>query len=596
MFHNLNENSVETIRQNSQLASNPVEKAVLYRMMRFASHEIQVILVSDGPQRPVKKNRRTTKGHALITEKLNLLERTAKALEIPWWQAPGEAEAECAQIQRLGIVDAVWSEDSDTFIFRGTTMLQFHLEADGSKSNTHAQLYRMDKIAEKIRGMDWRDLVLFAIIVGGDYSPEGLPQCGPRIALEAIEQGLGLSLCKAFENGSLDPWRQKFKRFLEGQRNHAHPPVDFPSMQILRNYIKPKVSSEQQLRSGVSWNLKVESTALRALITSFYNFSVQENIAWVVRMLLARRLIFRIKVEELSLEFVRRVSIRESGNIPMSKVSFLLSAIMPRYLLETWPKKVTKQTSRIKPYEHLDRIECNIPDSILRLTLPGLQEFQKISRPSPSANSPTHPTGHENIQGAAGKRKRGRPRKDTQNTVASLNPSKGLHSHGVEKNCIVQHSAGSKESTEGRSDTGPSDKILSGFPFLQDIEAPLRSLGMEKFNDSLSDDDFADARDLGQRRPTKYIKRAEPLNEASSQCLAGMVLPGSHQRPTDASKSANTISSASTKGVGLRSDIIFELSNSSSDRPKPAEQRYKQLSSIGHSLSQAMDLTDDREN
>ncbi|KAJ0117985.1 hypothetical protein J7T55_014436 [Diaporthe amygdali] len=593
MFHNLNENSVETIRQNSQRASNPIEKAVLYRMMRFASHGIQVILVSDGPQRPAKKNRRTTKGHALIIEKLNLLERTAKAIGIPWWQAPGEAEAECAQLQRLGIVDAVWSEDSDTFIFRGTTMLRFHLEADGSKSNTHAQLYRMDKIADKVRGMDWRDLVLFAIIVGGDYSPEGLPQCGPRIALEAIEQGLGISLVKAFENGSLDPWRQKFKRFLEGQRNHAHPPVDFPSMKVLQNYIRPKVSSEQQLRSGVSWNLEVDNTALRAFITSFYNFSVQENIAWAVRMLLARRLIFRNKFEELSLEFVRRVSIRESGNIPMSKVSFLLSAVMPRHLLETWPEKVTKQASRIKPYEHVDRIECDIPDSILRLALPDLQEFQKIPRPNTSANSPTHPTGHENIQGAAGKRKRGRPRKDTQNTAAALNPSKGLHNQGVEKNRIVQHSAGSKESTHGRADTAPSDKILSAFPFLQDSEAPLRSLGMEKFNDGFSDDDFADFRDLDQPRPTKYIKRAEPLNEATSQCLADMALPGSHQKPTDASDSAITISSANIEGGGLRSDNILELSNSSSDKPKLAEQRYKQVSSIGHSMSQAIDLTDD---
>lgn len=47
-------------------------------------------------------------------------------------------------MQRLGLVDAVWSEDSDTFLFKGTTTIRFHTEAHGSKSNTHARLLQID--------------------------------------------------------------------------------------------------------------------------------------------------------------------------------------------------------------------------------------------------------------------------------------------------------------------------------------------------------------------------------------------------------------------------------------------------------------------
>ncbi|KAG6366578.1 hypothetical protein INS49_000756 [Diaporthe citri] len=263
-------------------------------------------------------------------------------------KAPGEAEAECAEMRRLGLVDAVWSEDSDTFLFKGTAMLRFHIEADGSKSNTHARLHQMDKIAEKAKGMDWRNLVLYAIIVGGDYDPKGLVQCGPKLALEAIRQVHGLKLARAFEKGDMTAWRQKFKQFLEHQGTHVLPPIGFPSTDLLRNYIKPKVSSEQELRSGLSWNSRVNNVAIRNVITSPYNFSVQENISWVVCMLLARRLLLRDRLDELALEFVRKVSSKDSGNIPMSKVSFLLPAIMPRHLLESWPMKITKAASRIR--------------------------------------------------------------------------------------------------------------------------------------------------------------------------------------------------------------------------------------------------------
>jgi len=39
-------------------------------------------------------------------------------------QAPGEAEAELAFLNRTGVIDAVLSDDVDTFVFGGTTVVR----------------------------------------------------------------------------------------------------------------------------------------------------------------------------------------------------------------------------------------------------------------------------------------------------------------------------------------------------------------------------------------------------------------------------------------------------------------------------------------
>lgn len=39
-------------------------------------------------------------------------------------QAPGEAEAELAFLNRAGYIDAVLSDDVDTFVFGGTTVVR----------------------------------------------------------------------------------------------------------------------------------------------------------------------------------------------------------------------------------------------------------------------------------------------------------------------------------------------------------------------------------------------------------------------------------------------------------------------------------------
>lgn len=306
--------------------------------------------------------------------------------------------------QRLGVVDAVWSEDSDVFLFRGEALLRFHYDRPGRKDNVMAQKYRLASITKKFRLMDWRGVILFAILVGGDYAVRGLPGYGPKTALKAVGKGLGALLIDAFKLNKLEMWRQKFREFLNESGAKIALPANFPEPGVLKNYIDPQVSSAMTLRTGIQWDLPIDQPNLRVLITAKFNFSVQEYIRWVVRMLLSSRLLAgpRADVHELELQLTRGVSTKESGNIDLSRVSFLVGSIVPsREFLETWPVKDTIAENRIKPYIHEDRIECDLPDSIIGLAAPELLNDKTPSKPKPIKSDPP-----------GGSRKRGRPQKD----------------------------------------------------------------------------------------------------------------------------------------------------------------------------------------
>lgn len=188
--------------------------------------------------------------------------------------------------QRSGVVDAIWSEDSDVFLFRGEALLRFRYDKPGKKDNVMARRYRISTITKKFKLMDWRGVILFAILVGGDYAVKGLPGYGPKIALKAVGKGLGALLIDAFKKNKLEMWRQRFREFLDKIGSKTPLPAGFPEPGVLKNYIEPQVSNAETLRSRIKWDLPIDQQSLKVLMTTRFNFSIQEYIRWVVRMLL----------------------------------------------------------------------------------------------------------------------------------------------------------------------------------------------------------------------------------------------------------------------------------------------------------------------
>ena len=165
-FANLTPDQVAKIREK-EAAANPIEKTILWRILRLMKLNVQLIFVFDGQKRPWKRNRRGGAGNPKENyERTKLLEQLLDHLKIPCHRAPAEAEAECAKMQQMGVVDAVWSDDSDTMMFGATCQMEAH-KVNGRRVEGYVRIYRSEDLLAKF-DFDHQSLVLFVMLAGGD--------------------------------------------------------------------------------------------------------------------------------------------------------------------------------------------------------------------------------------------------------------------------------------------------------------------------------------------------------------------------------------------------------------------------------------------
>lgn len=152
-----------------------------------------------------------------------LTKQLLRLFGFPFHVAPGEAEAECALLQREGLVDAVLSEDVDTLMFGcGLTLRNWSSEGTrGNKSPTHVSMYDAVKTKYGKSGLDREGMILIALMSGGDYITEGIPGCGIKVASEAARAGFGKSLCRISRSDTLglDAWKKKLTHELRTNEN-----------------------------------------------------------------------------------------------------------------------------------------------------------------------------------------------------------------------------------------------------------------------------------------------------------------------------------------------------------------------------------------
>lgn len=271
--------------QSGKGGQNPVLRTLYYRLLRLLSLAIRPLFVFDGPHKPpFKRNKKTGPHTASLPDYLT--KQLLKQFGFPFHIAPGEAEAECALLQRNGIVDAVLSEDVDTLMFGcGVTIRNWSSEGTkGNKSPTHVNLYQVDDTTRK-SGLDSSGMVLVALMSGGDYVPEGIPGCGVKTACEAARGGFGKDLCE-LSNDDLSGWKE-WREWLQhelhtnesGYFRQKHKtlmiPTDFPRMDILRYYTHPTVSTSEKLdrlRHNTDWNKAIDVQALRAFAAEAFDW------------------------------------------------------------------------------------------------------------------------------------------------------------------------------------------------------------------------------------------------------------------------------------------------------------------------------------
>lgn len=282
--------------QSGKGGSNPALRTLYYRLLRLLVLGVQPLFVFDGANKPpFKRNAKTGTQSASLPNYLT--KQLLKFFGFPFHTAPGEAEAECALLQKEGVVDAVLSEDVDTLMFGcSMTLRSWTSEGTrGSKTPTHVTVYSADDAGIGEARLDSDGMILIALMSGGDYIPAGVPRCGIKVACEAARAGFGRDLCRLSKDDIVGfrQWRERLSYELETNESKLFRvkhkalriPENFPNMAVLGYYTNPAVSSPDKLRrlaSNISWSDEIDIQGLRKFVGEAFEW---HNIAGAIKLI-----------------------------------------------------------------------------------------------------------------------------------------------------------------------------------------------------------------------------------------------------------------------------------------------------------------------
>eukprot|EP00890_Picochlorum_soloecismus_P003628 jgi/Picsp_1/4266/NSC_01775-R1_protein len=171
---------------------------------------------------------------------------------VPYIIAPTEAEAQCAWMDSIGLVDGVVTDDNDSFLF-GARRVYRHI----FEENKYVEEYRTEEIENEL-GLSRDKLIMLALLLGSDYTP-GISGVGIVNAIEIVSafpdyenllkfakwmNDIGedfLSSLKGEEaKDSNDGMSQiEFKQKHRSLRKSWILPEDFPSKDVVSAYESP---------------------------------------------------------------------------------------------------------------------------------------------------------------------------------------------------------------------------------------------------------------------------------------------------------------------------------------------------------------------
>lgn len=160
---------------------------------------------------------RALRDSAVMTEDMGAeVRELLEAFGLPYIVAPFEAEAQCAILEQLGVVDGVVTEDSDVFLFGAKTIYRNIFD-----DKKFVEVYLAEDAKLEL-GLSRTDLVSLAYLLGSDYT-EGVRGVGVVNAMEIIhtfssqqdEQAKGGKEADDSVSAALLGLRQ-FKSWLEG--------------------------------------------------------------------------------------------------------------------------------------------------------------------------------------------------------------------------------------------------------------------------------------------------------------------------------------------------------------------------------------------
>ncbi|KAB8229361.1 ssDNA endodeoxyribonuclease RAD2 [Aspergillus alliaceus] len=162
---------------------------------------------------------------------------------LPYITAPMEAEAQCAELVALGLVDGIITDDSDIFLFGGTRVYK-----NMFNQGKFVECYLTSDL-EKEYSLHRRKLISFAHLLGSDYT-EGIPGIGPVTALEILTEFSNLEEFRDWwsqvqmRTNMPDGEHAAFYKKFNKQASKIFLSPSFPDGRVDVAYLEPEVDSD----------------------------------------------------------------------------------------------------------------------------------------------------------------------------------------------------------------------------------------------------------------------------------------------------------------------------------------------------------------
>ncbi|KAJ4313565.1 DNA repair protein rad2 [Neodidymelliopsis sp. IMI 364377] len=193
---------------------------------------------------------------------------------LPYITAPMEAEAQCAELVTLGLVDGIVTDDSDTFLFGGTRVYKNMFNAA-----KFVECYLSSDLTSEF-SLTREKLISIAQLLGSDYTT-GIPGIGPVTALEIISEFPKLEDFKDWWTGvqnntipkeadASSPFRRRFRK---NQATKLFLPPGFPDPRVADAYLNPEVDNDPQ---PFQWGVP-DLAALRSFLSAQIGWSSERT-------------------------------------------------------------------------------------------------------------------------------------------------------------------------------------------------------------------------------------------------------------------------------------------------------------------------------
>ncbi|KAI1322692.1 hypothetical protein F5Y16DRAFT_29392 [Xylariaceae sp. FL0255] len=355
--------------------SHPREKRIMERIFYLLKMNIQLLFVFDD-----REQARIPASHAYSKASVQLLKDLLDRLGVPRHDAPGPAEAECARLQDLGVVDAIWTDETEILIYSSQpTIVDFQKpEGEQFKSSSTVLISNGDRIKERT-SLSKEGFLMRSILLGHDdrETKEGIVtglegfttnQFNTIVRHRTFESAARM-LASAVDNPNLlGKWRALFTcmvKDVSANRNFTAPPRTFPDLAVLSRLARPIVSLDEVLLDlpclKPGWFRTYGTGMLERYRFLLQNFNSQIHESWIARDLVPIELNARLQQRDYHLG----VSTQQQSLSPAEQV-----ANSRRYKIRPARRRrkerVDTTTITINPLDVLPELRTAFPMDVQR--------------------------------------------------------------------------------------------------------------------------------------------------------------------------------------------------------------------------------------